>query len=289
MKVRIAVAAALLLALAGSSTADAKKITGKNVKNGSLTGRDIKNGSIKKRDIGKNSVSLNRLSPGVRALIMIKKGTGTAGPRGPRGPAGPRGAAGGGQMSVTQQGNGFTPTNSSVKFTGQGAKFGPYADNNSGGSVQFTGYPTDTTLADIATLEYSASGTFNNNGDGPYLRVFTKDGNGDEHDVIFSPSTQLAGGENLTGCIVDSGSEQCGTSGRLINYKVTEGSARYDDDGDDNGDSTWDEVINAHQADKVTGVYVSVGRSQPGTSGGTLNSLKTEFTGQAPTTYSFSG
>ena len=71
---------AVFIALGGTSWA-AVKITGANVKNGSLTGKDIRDRSIAPRDLKKK--------------LTGKRGpVGTPGPRGTAGPAGPQGERG---------------------------------------------------------------------------------------------------------------------------------------------------------------------------------------------------
>ena len=52
---------ALVVAMGGTSYA-AVKITGKDVKNGSLSGKDVKNESLTGKDVKKQSVPLDRLS-----------------------------------------------------------------------------------------------------------------------------------------------------------------------------------------------------------------------------------
>ncbi|HEY1357195.1 MAG TPA: hypothetical protein VGF21_02720 [Thermoleophilaceae bacterium] len=66
---------ALFVSLGGTGYA-AVKITGKNVKDGSLTGKDVRNRSLGAADIKRSAL-----------------GAGPAGPRGPQGPQGPRGAS----------------------------------------------------------------------------------------------------------------------------------------------------------------------------------------------------
>jgi hypothetical protein len=78
---------ALFVALGGSSYA-AIKITGKNVKNGSLTGADVRNGSLTGGDVKNGSLGPADFSGSVRGP------QGEVGPRGPKGDAGARGEQG---------------------------------------------------------------------------------------------------------------------------------------------------------------------------------------------------
>lgn len=91
-----------LFILLGGSAYAAAKITGKNVKNGSLTGTDIKNNSVTGKDV-------KGLGAG-----DFKGGALPAGPRGPIGPrglTGPRGTAGAG----------VPPTEATHLVTGDGS------------------------------------------------------------------------------------------------------------------------------------------------------------------------
>lgn len=225
---------------------------------------------------------------------------GPQGPIGPTGPQGTTGTAGAGNTTVGSSSDaatqGFTTSNPTVSFTSTGAKFGPYADNNSGGSVIFRGANIQgKTLKDIAQLAYTTSYThdFNagpDNGDAPYLRVFIdNDGDGftgasDDHDVIFSPSTQPGACAGPLPARVPS---QCNSSGRSISYDVDAGLVRYDDDGGNNPDISFAQLIADHGNDKIESIRVSTGFSLPGTKSGLLSSLSFELVGQAPRTYAF--
>ena len=74
---------AVFIALGGTSYA-ALRITGKNVKDGSLSGRDIKNKSLTGGDVADGTLKPADFKPGELP----------AGPRGAKGPAGPQGAPG---------------------------------------------------------------------------------------------------------------------------------------------------------------------------------------------------
>jgi hypothetical protein len=85
-------ATALFVALGGTSIAQdaVKRITGKNVRDGSLTGRDVRNRSLTGADVRNRSLTAADLARGV-----VRNGapgpSGPAGPRGERGPTGPAG------------------------------------------------------------------------------------------------------------------------------------------------------------------------------------------------------
>lgn len=299
--------------IAGGATATASTlITGAQIKDNTITGHDVKNGTLGASDIRKGSILLNRLSVGTQRLLKTVNGaseapiplgtrgpqgtkgdTGAQGPKGDTGPQGPKGDSG--TTIVTHAGDGFSGSNPSVVFTPAGVTFGPYADNSSGGSLVYDGV-RGLRLRDLAELSYSASythaGGTPDNGDAPYLRVFI-DNNGDgftgaadDHDVVFSPSTQPGACAGAGG---GSTSDQCNTSGRLIRYDVQDGTVRYDDDPANGPDSTWDAVLNAHGDDVVDVVRVTSGFSLPGTQSALLNSLRIEVAGRTPKEFSFSG
>jgi Collagen triple helix repeat (20 copies) len=81
----VALAGALALCVTGGATA-AKKLTGKDISNGSITGADIKKGSIGE----------NRLSDAVRRKLdtTVSGSSGATGPQGPKGDTGARGPQG---------------------------------------------------------------------------------------------------------------------------------------------------------------------------------------------------
>jgi hypothetical protein len=218
--------------------------------------------------------------------------TGAIGATGAKGDKGDKGDKGlDGMRIVTAPTTEVTSKNSFGKFSDHGFTFGPFTNSsNEGGSV------IDTTLRglhvrDLAALAYSAGYNGTNNGDAPYLRVFIDNnhdgftGAADDHDIIFSPSTQ-PGACQAYGHGVDP--EQCNISGRLVKYDVTKGTVRYDDDAATAADSAWDEIVNAHGDDVIDSVRVSAGYSLPGTTDAFLNSISYEVAGHAPVTVSFS-
>jgi hypothetical protein len=87
--------AALITALAGTSYA-AVKITGKDVRNGSLTGADIRNRSLTGADVKDGTLRAADFGPNQlpRAANGPEGPPGPAGPAGPAGPQGPKGETG---------------------------------------------------------------------------------------------------------------------------------------------------------------------------------------------------
>ena len=78
---------AVFIALGGSSYA-AVKITGKNVKDGTLSGKDVRNSSLTGADVKDGSIAVADLAGSVAGA------KGDPGQRGPAGAAGPKGATG---------------------------------------------------------------------------------------------------------------------------------------------------------------------------------------------------
>ena len=100
--------AAVFIALGGCSYA-AMKITGDDVRNGSLSGKDIRNGSLGSGDVRDGSLRAADLRPGV-----LKAGP--EGPKGDKGDQGPKGDPGDGGRwllidengDIAEQSGGFT-------------------------------------------------------------------------------------------------------------------------------------------------------------------------------------
>lgn len=141
----------------------------------------------------------------------------------------------------------FSATNPSVTMTPDGVAFGPYDDGGaSGGSVEFTGL-NGMTLSDVHNLVYYMR--YMSTGDtagvgAPYLRVFL---NGDNDDAIFSPSTQTPDADVA--------------EGPFHEWVATSGSWRYDDDAGAAADESWQNLVAAHGAETISGIYISTGFS----------------------------
>ena len=278
--------AALGVGLAGGASAATGLITGDQVKDNSITGADIKNRSVKAQDLAPSArvASVSGL-PRSQGAAVATGAQGPQGRQGPAGPAGPQGAQGSPGRDavrvVTAPGGGFTASNPLGHFSAKGFSFGPFTDSgDQGASLIYRGADIQgMELRDIAELTYSAgfNGTSN---DPPFLRVFL-DNNGDgftggpdDHDVAFVPFSQPGG--------------TAGTAGRLIEYDVTEGELRYDDDPGSLPEQTWDQVLAAHGTDKIDAFIVTGGFSLPGTTDAFLNSLRYEVAGSPPSVVSFS-
>lgn len=91
-------------------------------------------------------------------------------------------------------------SNPTVTMTPDGAMFGPYADGAAaGGSVRYLGLNGQPFTA-VTNVAYNMRYTADNRielgaGTAPYLRVFTKDANGADHDAVFTPGSQDYTGE----------------------------------------------------------------------------------------------
>jgi len=84
---------ALFAALGGSAYA-ATKITGANIKDGTVTGRDVKNRSLGVAKLSPAAVSALARAQGADGSQGPKGDRGEPGPSGPAGPAGPQGETG---------------------------------------------------------------------------------------------------------------------------------------------------------------------------------------------------
>lgn len=139
-------------------------------------------------------------------------------------------------------------TNSSLRLTPDGVNFGIYPDANSGGSLYYGGM-NGLTLADVEQLSYTFRYTSLNEPDNysaaPYLRIFL---NGDTQDVILDPS-------------------MCATQdtprNEELTFEITTSEVRYSDDGCNSNDNrqSWADVVAAHGADVISGIYVTQGFS----------------------------
>ena len=244
---RTLIACVVTALLVGGGTATASKfITGSDIKNGSVTGRDIKNGSLSGRDLKNGSIGFADLSTALQQRIdkTVSGSPGVPGPQGPKGDKGDKGDKG----APGHDGglpNGFFVTNKSVGLTASGVDFGPYGDGGSaGGSVLYTGL-NGHKLRDIRNLTYRAKYSTDNDIDVgvPYLRVFLDD---DTADVIYSPNTQP---------------NKQTDEDVFHTWDVTAGTVRYDDDTGNGPDTAWQDVIDEHGGQVISGIYVSAGFS----------------------------
>lgn len=255
----VSIGVVALLVIGGGSAAAKALITGSDIKNGTITGADVKDHSLHIRDLGRGTVAKLHGASGKDGNDAIE--------------------------TVTQAGGNYVAFNGSVHFTTHGVTFGPYPGAFDHGTME------DTTLAgqhlrDIAALSYTAKYVGDSNGQSPYLRVFLHNATtGEDHDVIFSASTQPGACNGPGG---GPSSDQCDTSGRMIKFNVNEGTVRYDDDAGNSADATWASVVNANGADTITSVDVTAGGGLPGVTSSVLNSISYELAGHAPHTVSFS-
>jgi hypothetical protein len=132
-------------------------------------------------------------------------------------------------------------------MTPDGIEFGPYADGGAaGGSVKFSGL-NGMKLSDVKNLVYFMRYTATGDSGGvgvPYLRIFL---NGDNNDAIFSPNTQTPDADTAEGSFHE--------------WVATSGSWRYDDDGGNNPDESFAQLVAAHGNDTISGIYISTGFS----------------------------
>jgi hypothetical protein len=197
--------------ICGAATAGAAKlITGGDVKDGSLTGKDIKSGSIPKGDLKKD----------VQNAMTIRVTGGLP----------------------TQS---FSASNSTVKNSPDGVKFGPYADGGGAGGSLCTSSMNGQPFSDVKHLAFVARYTADTNTNGvgvPYLRIFLNNNN---DDAIFSPNTQSP----------DPDIQQ----GPFHTWVATAGSWRYDDDAGNNPDSPFGTIKQAHATEKISKICISMG------------------------------
>jgi hypothetical protein len=271
---------ALVVACSGSAVAGSL-ITGKQIAKSTITGKNIKNGSITLSDISKKT----------RAAL-----TGAPGAPGSNGANGANGKDGtNGVIAVTAPSSLFEAKRN-AQITASGALLPAGAGDNSilGDAVIFHGFDGKK-LKDLASVSYTASyhhtpgpGDIygvSDNADAPYMLI-TFDNDSDhviDHDIAFTPSTQPGA------CYGGGGpsSPQCKSSDRMIHYRVSEGTVRYDDDPGSGPDYPWDRIVADHGDDVINGIRVQAGNSLPGTENAIVNSLTVEAKGAPPLTYFF--
>ena len=216
------------------------------------TVRDVKYRTSKKCKAGEKKVALPRGGKGLRGPQGPAGSPGAAGPQGPAGPQGQQGPQGQpgspGQpapplLNLSGQ---FSATNASVATSLDGVQFGPYPDGGQwGGSVRYDG-ANGLTLAEITELSFTVKHSSADDSPiaSPNLRIFL---NGDTDDVIF----------DATECATFVPTEDT-----FHSYEVTTGDVRYDDDSCDGvppDQQPWADVVAAHGADVVSGIYVTTG------------------------------
>jgi hypothetical protein len=87
-----AIAAVALFAALGGSSYAAVKVTGKDIRNGTVTSKDIRNHSLRARDFKPGTLPAGPAGPmGPAGPAGARGPTGLRGPAGPQGPAGPAG------------------------------------------------------------------------------------------------------------------------------------------------------------------------------------------------------
>jgi hypothetical protein len=190
-----------------------------------------------------------------------KKKQGAQGAPGQQGPSGTGTPGTPGTPATTKvtalDGNPFEATNDTVSLTPDGVEFGPYADSGactpgvSQGSLfddELNGQP----LSDVQSLIYTARYTADDDTGGvgsPYLRIFLE---GDMHDAIFSPNSQVPNPDV--------------SQGPFHTWAATSGLWRYDDDGGSGGQygvngAPFSQVVDDHGDEIISGLYITTGCS----------------------------
>ena len=214
-----------------------------------ITSQDIKDKTIKTVDLHKNAVKTQKVKDGtLKVADLSKKAKDKFSKPGPQGPQGPQGPAGPSFFTkVTALTGAWSTSGTAVSLTGDGVAFGPYADGGAAvGSIIYTGM-NGQPLSALKNLVYYARYTAAGNTGGvgvPYLRVFLTN---NTHDVIFSPNTQSPDPDVA--------------EGPFHEWVATSGSARYDDDGGNNPDVPWSQIVAAHGTETISGIRVSTGNS----------------------------
>jgi hypothetical protein len=113
----------------------------------------------------------------------------------------------------------WQPSNPNAVLTPDGVTFGPYADGASDGSslryLGLNGQPF-TAVTNLAyNIRYRSDDEQATQGHAPYCRVFTTDSNGDQHDAVFTPGSQIYQGLG---------------PGPMQEFVATAGMWRWDDD-----------------------------------------------------------
>lgn len=291
---------ALVLGLAatGGGAVAASLVTSSDIKDGTVRAIDLHAGAANHRVIKDGSVGKSDLSAFL--LGKINQGgpqgpAGSQGPAGAQGPAGPQGPVGpagdSGIVRVTNLNGQWTARSTDtagVQMTGDGIKFGPFA--NAGAC--------DTAGTDYARLDFSglngkslssltnlvATGRYSADNDtsgvgSPTVRVFFSGHgvgpDGDEPNrLTFSPNTQ-------PGSANGSGNDTPFVTHEWI---VTSGTVRYNDDGDNSPglEKSWQNWVAQYPDATISNINVLNGCS----AGTNLTSLIRSFEVDG-TTYNF--
>lgn len=214
--------AAVIAFAAGSGAVASSLVTSHDIKDGTIQAVDLHDGAATSRVIQDGGVHSTDLHGGLAARINS-------------------------HAPVRAFGSRFHNTNASVTMTPDGVAFGPYADGGSaGGSIQFNGL-NGKTLSDIKSLVYDMRYTATGDTGGvgvPYLRVFL---NNDNNDAIFSPNTQSPDADVA--------------EGPFHEWVATSGSWRYDDDGGNGPDESFQQLLADHGSETISGIFISTGNS----------------------------
>ena len=284
MRKTVLACVATTLAVGATTATAATLITSSQIKDGTIQNRDVKKGAISLNRLTPGVQQQLARALANRTVAASSQGTpgakGDTGAQGAKGDTGATGAAGRNGTNGLNGSNGadgadaftlitelgdkdFFATNGSVEHTPDGVSFGPYADAGdlanhpnppAGGSLEYRGLngaPLSAVQSLIYYARYTAEGDTGGVG-APYLRIYTRSSNGDEHSVIYSPNTQ---GE-------DSDVEE----GPFHFWPATSGLWRYDDDGGAGGQygvngAPFSQVVGDHGDEEITGIYISTGFS----------------------------
>lgn len=140
-------------------------------------------------------------------------------------------------------------TNPSVVMSPDGLIFGPYADGaGAGGSIRFHGLDGQP-LSVVRNLAYHMRFTTDQPvaypGAEPYLRIFTMDSVGVEHDAVFTPPTQPYPGLG---------------AGPFQEWVATAGTWRYDDDsGEQSVGVPFGDIVATYGDHFITSIAITLG------------------------------
>jgi hypothetical protein len=249
--VALVASAGILAVAAGGGAVAGTVITSQDIKDKTIQSADLHKNVIKTQKVKNGTLRLGDLDSKVQAALKKVGAPGPAGPAGPTGPTGPQGPKG---DPAANRVSGFTAGgftnisgNPTVRMTGDGVSFGPYADGGAdGGSLVYNGL-NGQKLSAVKNLAYYMRYTTTGDSGGvgvPYLRIFTES---DNHVAIFSPNTQAPDPDVAEGPF----HEWVGTSGTW----------RYDDDLGTGPEVPFVSLVAAHGNETISRIVVSVGFS----------------------------